>query len=91
MSSTDSLVTASLVFMEDDDALTKEGIIRTIYNPTAGTGGFLSLGMEYVHDLNPQAVMQELNPKYPLMSLRHSFCRKKSDKHRLFWGHIRAK
>ena len=60
-------LTTSLVFMEDDDALTKPGIIRTIYDPTAGTGGFLSSGMEYVYELNPQARMlsygQELNPE----------------------------
>ena len=60
-------LTTSLVFMEDDDARTKEGILRTIYDPTAGTGGFLSSGMEYVHELNPKAVMrafgQELNPE----------------------------
>ncbi|GJL65400.1 MAG: restriction endonuclease subunit M [Nitrospirales bacterium] len=60
-------LTTALVFMEDDEALTKPGIIRTIYDPTAGTGGFLSAGMEYVHELNPQAVMraygQELNPE----------------------------
>ena len=58
-------LTTSLVFMEDNDALTQDGIIRTIYDPTAGTGGFLSSGMEYVHELNPKAVMrafgQELN------------------------------
>jgi len=60
-------LTTSLVFMEDDEALTRQGIIRTIYDPTAGTGGFLSSGMEYVHELNPNAVMrafgQELNPE----------------------------
>ncbi len=60
-------LTTSLVFLEDDEALTGEGIIRTIYDPTAGTGGFLSEGMEYVEALNPQAVMraygQELNPE----------------------------
>ena len=60
-------LTTSLVFMEDDAALTEEGIIRTIYDPTAGTGGFLSSGMEYVHELNPNAVIrafgQELNPE----------------------------
>lgn len=60
-------LTTSLVFMEDDEALTTPGIIRTIYDPTAGTGGFLSSGMEYVHELNPKAVMrafgQELNPE----------------------------
>ena len=60
-------LTTSLVFMEDNDVLTEKGIIRTIYDPTAGTGGFLSSGMEYVHELNPRAVMrafgQELNPE----------------------------
>ena len=60
-------LTTALVFMEDDDALTKEGVIRTIYDPTAGTGGFLSSGMEYLHELNPQGNMvpfgQELNPE----------------------------
>lgn len=60
-------LTTALVFMEDDDALTKPGIIRTIYDPTAGTGGFLSSGMEYLHELNPQGIMkafgQELNPE----------------------------
>jgi type I restriction enzyme M protein len=60
-------LTTALVFLEDDNALTKPGIIRTIYDPTAGTGGFLSSGMEYVHELNPDAKMvaygQELNPE----------------------------
>lgn len=60
-------LTTSLVFMEDNEALTREGIIRTIYDPTAGTGGFLSSGMEYVHEMNPNAVLkpfgQELNPE----------------------------
>ncbi|MFK3872122.1 type I restriction-modification system subunit M [Pseudoalteromonas rhizosphaerae] len=60
-------LTTSLVFMEDDDALSKDGIIRTIYDPTAGTGGFLSSGMDYVTKLNPAARMvafgQELNPE----------------------------
>jgi type I restriction enzyme M protein len=60
-------LTTSLVFMEDDAALSTPGIIRTIYDPTAGTGGFLSEGMEYVEALNPQAVIraygQELNPE----------------------------
>jgi len=60
-------LTTSLVFLEDDEALTKPGIIRTIYDPTAGTGGFLSAGMEYVNELNPNARIrafgQELNPE----------------------------
>ncbi|NOQ63444.1 MAG: N-6 DNA methylase [Methyloprofundus sp.] len=60
-------LTTSLAFMEDDKALNQAGIIRTIYDPTAGTGGFLSAGMEYVNELNPQATIrafgQELNPE----------------------------
>ncbi|MFC3022933.1 N-6 DNA methylase [Vibrio zhugei] len=60
-------LTTSLVFMADDEALSQDGIIRTIYDPTAGTGGFLSSGMEYVAEMNPKAVMrafgQELNPE----------------------------
>src|SRR5271156_4659801 len=35
-----------LLFIEDDDVLTKPGIIRTIYDPTAGTGGMLSVAEE---------------------------------------------
>src|SRR5690554_7249439 len=42
-------------------------MIRTLYDPTSGTCGFLSSVMEYVHELNPHAVMrafgQELNPE----------------------------
>jgi type I restriction enzyme M protein len=60
-------LTTSLVFMEDDEALRDQGIIRTIYDPTAGTGGFLSSGMEYVFELNEKARIvpfgQELNPE----------------------------
>lgn len=56
-----------MIFSQDDDALNKEGVIRTIYDPTAGTGGFLSSGTEYVYEHNPEAVMrvfgQELNPE----------------------------
>ena len=60
-------LTTSLVMMDDDDALTKPGVIRTIYDPTAGTGGFLSSGMEYLFEHNQQAATvafgQELNPE----------------------------
>ena len=31
-----------LLFIEDDDALNEPGIVRTLYDPTAGTGGMLS-------------------------------------------------
>ncbi|WP_439237088.1 type I restriction-modification system subunit M [Klebsiella quasipneumoniae] len=60
-------LTTSLVFSGDDDVLAKPGVVRSIYDPTAGTGGFLSCGMEYLHELNPAARLatfgQELNPE----------------------------
>jgi len=54
-----------LIFLEDSDALTKPGIVRTIYDPTAGTGGMLSIAEESLTEMNPSArpsmFGQELN------------------------------
>jgi type I restriction enzyme M protein len=55
----------NLIFIEDDDALTKPHVVRTIYDPTAGTGGMLSIAGEYLEQHNPDARLtmfgQELN------------------------------
>ena len=55
----------NLLFVEDDDVLTNPGVVRTIYDPTAGTGGMLSVAGEHLADLNPKARLtmfgQELN------------------------------
>ncbi|MDB5691705.1 MAG: restriction endonuclease subunit [Alphaproteobacteria bacterium] len=57
----------NLLFVEDDDVLFKPGVVRTIYDPTAGTGGMLSVAEEHLKDLNPGARLtmsgQELNPE----------------------------
>ncbi len=57
----------NLLFIEDDNALTKPGVVRSIYDPTAGTGGMLSVAGEHLSDLNPDARLvmygQELNPE----------------------------
>ncbi|MEI6233866.1 MAG: class I SAM-dependent DNA methyltransferase [Planctomycetota bacterium] len=57
----------NLLFIEDDAALTKPGVVRSIYDPTAGTGGMLSVAGEHLADQNPNARMvmygQELNPE----------------------------
>lgn len=57
----------NLLFIEDDDALTKPGVVRSIYDPTAGTGGMLSVAGEHLAELNPEARLvmygQELNPE----------------------------
>ena len=55
----------NLLFIEDDDALTKPGVVRSLYDPTAGTGGMLSVAGEHLAALNPDARLvmygQELN------------------------------
>lgn len=56
----------NLLFIEDDDVLTQgNAVVRTIYDPTAGTGGMLSVAGEYLLEHNPAARLtmfgQELN------------------------------
>ena len=57
----------NLIFIEDDEVLSKPGVVRTIYDPTAGTGGMLSIAGEYLAEHNPRARLtvfgQELNPE----------------------------
>jgi type I restriction enzyme S subunit len=57
----------NLLFIEDDAALTKPGVVRSLYDPTAGTGGMLSVAGEHLASLNPDARLvmygQELNPE----------------------------
>ncbi len=55
----------NLLFAGDGDALTKPGIVRSIYDPAAGTGGMLSIAEEHLGAMNPDAKLvifgQELN------------------------------
>jgi type I restriction enzyme M protein len=55
----------NLIFVEADEALTKPGVVRTIYDPAAGTGGMLSVAEEHLVAMNPKAKLtmfgQELN------------------------------
>jgi type I restriction enzyme M protein len=57
----------NLIFIEDDQALTQPGIVRSLYDPTAGTGGMLSVAEEHLVGMNPSARLvlsgQELNPE----------------------------
>ncbi|MGI8545705.1 MAG: type I restriction-modification system subunit M [Aridibacter sp.] len=57
----------NLLFREDTNDLTKEKIIKTIYDPACGTGGMLSVAEEYLNHLNPQSRLevfgQEINPE----------------------------
>ena len=55
----------NVLFIEDRDILTQDGIVRTLYDPACGTGGMLSVGEQYVKELNPDADLkvfgQEIN------------------------------
>lgn len=56
-----------LVYAEDTEALRDRGTVRSIYDPTVGTGGMLTVADEHLHDLNPEASTalfgQEINPR----------------------------
>jgi type I restriction enzyme M protein len=56
-----------LLFAEDDDALSGERPIRTIYDPAAGTGGMLTVAQHQLAQRNGRARLevygQELNPE----------------------------
>jgi type I restriction enzyme M protein len=53
------------LFAGDDEALAKPGVVRSMYDPTAGTGGILSVGEAVARSINQSAKMvlfgQELN------------------------------
>ncbi|WP_310962431.1 type I restriction-modification system subunit M [Nocardioides terrisoli] len=54
-----------LLFAEDNTALLEPGVVRSIYDPTAGTGGMLSVAEERLVERNPKARLalygQEIN------------------------------
>lgn len=54
-----------LLFANDDEALRDGDIVRSVYDPTAGTGGMLSVAEDHFKDMNPRARLtlagQELN------------------------------
>jgi type I restriction enzyme M protein len=55
----------NLLFSHDKEFLKEKYLIRTVYDPAAGTGGMLSVASEFVHSINPEANLdsfgQELN------------------------------
>ena len=45
----------SLLFIADDEALREKGVVRSMYDPTACTGGMLSVADEYLLEHNPDS------------------------------------
>ncbi len=52
-----------LLYTDEKDVY-KQGIVRTIYDPTCGTGGMLSVSEEYIKAQNPQANLQLFGQEY---------------------------
>ena len=61
----------NLLFIEDDDALTKPGVVRTIYDPTAGTGGMLSVAGEHLAEHEPRCPARHVRAGAEPRILRH--------------------
>jgi len=57
----------NLLFTNDNEILSKKGIVKTIYDPACGTGGMLTVAEDYLQELNPDARLelfgQEINPE----------------------------
>jgi type I restriction enzyme M protein len=79
----------NLLFIEDEDVLTKPGIVKTMYDPACGTGGMLSVAEDDLRALNSAARLevfgQELNAE------TYAICRsdmmlKGQDASRIYWG-----
>jgi len=66
-------LTTMLVLNQDNEIFTESGVIRTIYDPTCGTGGFLFDAIDEIKNTGSTAKLvpygQELNPKTHAMAL----------------------
>lgn len=55
----------NILFSDDNDILSGNDVVKTIYDPACGTGGMLSVAEEYLHKLNGKAELmsfgQEIN------------------------------
>ena len=55
----------NLLFADDDELLTRPGVVKTLLDPACGTGGMLAVAEDYLRELNPQARLavfgQEVN------------------------------
>jgi type I restriction enzyme M protein len=48
----------NLLFVEDDDLLSKPGTVKTMLDPACGTGGMLSVSEQYLTERNPEARLE---------------------------------
>lgn len=57
----------NVLFITDNQSLTKAGIVKTLYDPACGTGGMLSVAEKHLNEFNKKAKLevfgQEINPE----------------------------
>jgi type I restriction enzyme M protein len=57
----------NVLFINDSEILSKEGIVKTLYDPACGTGGMLTVAEDHLKELNSDARLelfgQEINPE----------------------------
>ena len=56
-----------ILLAPESDTLVKANVVRSVYDPTAGTGGMLSVAEDHIRSANPSATLtlagQEINPQ----------------------------
>src|SRR5690625_1898321 len=81
-------LTTHLVMQPDTEALSERGVIRSVYDGAAGSGGFLSMAQELAQEINPGLTLslygQEINPESYAIGLADMLILgQKSDRYRL--------
>jgi type I restriction enzyme M protein len=56
-----------LLLAQDQEALSQNHIVRTVYDPCCGSGGMLTIAKDHIREINPRAEVylfgQEVNPE----------------------------
>ena len=64
----------NLLFYDDNDVLSGNNVVKTIYDPACGTGGMLSVAENYLHKMNSSAELlafgQEINYQNQFVIIR---------------------
>src|SRR5439155_16920862 len=63
----------NLLFIDDEDILTKPEIIKTLFDPACGTGGMLSVAEDHLRSLNAGARLEVFGQE--LIDETYAICR----------------
>ena len=79
----------NLLLIDDEDILTKPGIVKTMYDPACGTGGMLSVAEDHLRALNSAARLEVFGQES--LAETYAICRsdmmlKGQDASRIYFG-----